>query len=75
MTSTIFMNGRSQAVRIPKEYRFEGKRVTIKRVKEGLLLIPEKSTWQSAEEVFGKADEDFLNQRIQPPLEKRIFGA
>jgi antitoxin VapB len=68
------MNGRSQAVRIPKEYRLEGKRVTIKRVKEGILLIPEKCSWKSADEVFGRADADFLDQRIQPPLEKRIYG-
>lgn len=36
----IFRNGRSQAVRLPKEFRFEGDRVRIRRVPEGVLLQP-----------------------------------
>lgn len=40
------MNGRSQAVRIPKELRFEGREVTIRRMGDGLLLVPVKaSSW------------------------------
>jgi len=46
MTTTLFMNGRSQAVRIPKELRFEGREVTIRRMGDGLLLVPVKaSSW------------------------------
>jgi antitoxin VapB len=46
MTTTLFTNGRSQAVRIPKELRFEGKEVSIRRIGDGVLLIPVKaSTW------------------------------
>ena len=46
MTTTLFTNGRSQAVRIPKELRFEGKEVTIRRVGDGVLLLPVKApTW------------------------------
>ena len=36
----LFRNGRSQAVRLPKEFRFEGDRVQVRRVKEGVLLEP-----------------------------------
>ena len=36
----LFMNGRSQAVRLPKEFRFEGKEVRIRRHGEGVLLEP-----------------------------------
>jgi antitoxin VapB len=36
----LFKNGRSQAVRLPKEFRFEGDRVRVRRVKEGVLLEP-----------------------------------
>ena len=36
----LFMNGRSQAVRLPKEFRFEGKEVGIRRVADGVLLEP-----------------------------------
>ncbi len=46
MTTTLFNNGRSQAVRIPKELRFDGKEVSIRRLGDGVLLIPVKaSTW------------------------------
>jgi antitoxin VapB len=36
----LFRNGRSQAVRLPKEFRFEGDRVRVRRLKEGVLLEP-----------------------------------
>jgi antitoxin VapB len=36
----LFKNGRSQAVRLPKEFRFKGDRVRIRKVKEGVLLEP-----------------------------------
>jgi len=46
MTTTLFSNGRSQAVRIPKELRFEGRVVSIRRLGDGVLLVPVKaSTW------------------------------
>jgi virulence-associated protein VagC len=35
----LFQNGRSQAVRLPREFRFEGDRVRIRRVAEGVLLL------------------------------------
>lgn len=38
----IFNNGNSQAVRLPKEFRFEGKEVLVRKVSNGVLLIPEK---------------------------------
>lgn len=36
----LFRNGRSQAVRLPREFRFEGDRVRIRRVDQGVLLEP-----------------------------------
>ena len=45
-TAKIFMSGRSQAVRIPKEFRFEGDEVTIRRSGASLVLTPApKRTW------------------------------
>lgn len=43
MTTTLFTNGRSQAVRIPKELRFEGREVSIRRLGDGVLLVPVKA--------------------------------
>ena len=46
MTTTIFANGRSQAVRIPKEFRFDGKLVSIRPFGDGVVLLPVKaSSW------------------------------
>ena len=39
-SAKIFINGRSQAVRLPKAYRFEGNEVYIKKISGGVLLIP-----------------------------------
>ncbi len=40
MTTTLFMNGRSQAVRLPREMRLEGKRVSIRKLGDGVLIEP-----------------------------------
>ena len=46
MKTSLFIKGRSQAVRIPKELRFEGREVSIRRLGDGVLLVPVKaSTW------------------------------
>jgi antitoxin VapB len=53
----LFWNGRSQAVRLPKEFRFEGDRVRVSRMGAGVLLEPvppiEK---ESMEELFARLD-------------------
>ncbi len=46
MITPLFTNGRSQAVGIPKELRFKGKEASIRRLDDGVLLVPVKaSTW------------------------------
>ena len=42
----LFKNGQSQAVRLPKEFRFEGTQVFIKRIGNAVLLLPEQNSWQ-----------------------------
>lgn len=44
MTTTLFMNGRSQAVRIPSEFRLPGKRVSVRRLGAGILIEPVDET-------------------------------
>ncbi len=39
-TAKLFRNGRSQAVRLPREFRFEGDTVRIRKVRQGVLLEP-----------------------------------
>jgi antitoxin VapB len=40
MTTTLFLNGRSQAVRLPKELRLPGKKVSIRKLGDGVLIEP-----------------------------------
>ena len=77
----VFKNGASQAVRLPKEFRFDAAEVRIKRIGSALLLFPEKSAWDLMGRAIGGADEDFMAARDQPrradgrkPLNKRKGG-
>ena len=45
-SAKIFTNGRSQAVRLPKKYRFSEPEVLIQRVGKAVMLIPKKDAWQ-----------------------------
>jgi antitoxin VapB len=68
----LFPNGRSQAVRLPREFRFEGDRVRVRRVAQGVLLEP---LIQNPKEWFQRLDqlnsEPFLRSRRQPKTPKR----
>ncbi|NLV29670.1 MAG: AbrB/MazE/SpoVT family DNA-binding domain-containing protein [Acidobacteria bacterium] len=74
-TAKLFTNGRSQAVRLPKTYRFEGKEVYIKKVSQGILIIPkDKSVWGVWEENLKKYDEPFMTDRNQPDSQQDRDG-
>ena len=71
----IFINGRSQAIRLPRAYRFEGKEVYIKRISEGVLLIPkDKSIWDVWEENLKKYKTAFMTDRNQPKSQQERIG-
>ncbi|HET6430299.1 MAG TPA: type II toxin-antitoxin system VapB family antitoxin [Phycisphaerae bacterium] len=65
-TAKLFMSGRSQAVRLPKEFWFEGDEVGIKRVGSAVLLFPKDKAWDLMAEAIGQVDEDFMARRDQP---------
>jgi antitoxin VapB len=68
----LFQNGRSQAVRLPKEYRFEGDQVRIRRVAQGVLLEPfiaEPAKWFEELDRFGS--EPFMEKGRKQPLAPR----
>lgn len=62
----LFKNGASQAVRLPKDFRFEGDEVCIKRMGSAVLLYPKGKAWDLMAEAIGKVDEDFMADRNQP---------
>ncbi len=56
----IFNNGNSQAVRLPKEFRFESKEVIIRKVENGVLLMPQdKNIWENWFDNLEEFSEDF----------------
>ena len=70
-TAKVFMNGRSQAVRLPKEYRFSGDSVYLKRVGNAVVLIPEQGGWETLKGGTRSFTDDYLERRDQPPPQSR----
>ena len=74
-TAKIFSNGRSQAVRIPKAFRFEGDEVYIKKTPDGVLLIPKtKSGWDLWEKNLLENRAPFMTERNQPVVQQHREG-
>ena len=79
----LFANGRSQAVRLPKEFRFEGKEVRVRRALGGVLLEPvepERKPWATASEWFEQlnafgGDPIFPEGREQPEMQERDWNS
>jgi antitoxin VapB len=74
-TAKIFRNGRSQAVRLPSEFRFEEKEVFIRRDPEtgDVVLSRRPDSWESFFELTEKAGvpDDFMAERDNSPPQKR----
>jgi len=76
-TAKLFWNGRSQAVRLPKEYRFEGEEVRIRKRGNAVILEPVADDWAWLDNLPGKFDDDMIAavnepvpQRERPELDK-----
>lgn len=67
----LFQNGQSQAVRLPKEFRFEGDAVFIKRSGNAVVLIPANQSWDVLMGSLDKFSEDFMTDRNQPEQQIR----
>jgi len=65
-TAKLFKNGQSQAVRLPKEYRFEGTEVFIKKVGSSVVLLPEKNSWDSLVDSLDRFTPEYMAERAQP---------
>jgi antitoxin VapB len=70
-TAKLFQNGRSQAVRLPKAYRFSGEKVIIKRFGKGVVLLPDDASWDSMIEATEKFSTDFMETRDQGGQQER----
>lgn len=66
-TAKLFMDGHSQAVRLPKGFRFEGEEVFVKRVGNAMVLLPRHESWRTLHESLEHFSDDFMEDRNQAP--------
>ena len=64
-TVKLFKVGRSQAVRLPKEFRFEGTQVYVRRMGNAVVLLPCEDPWQTLFDSLGQFSDDFMESRCQ----------
>ncbi len=70
-TATLFTNGRSQAVRLPKECRFAGREVFIRKFEDVVILFPKRNPWSPLVHSLKTFTDDFMSDRTQPSQERR----
>lgn len=72
-TAKIFANGGSQAVRLPKNCRFEDDEVLVNHVGSVVILMPKNDPWSSMMSSLNMFTEDFLKEPIEDlPIQERV---
>lgn len=69
-TAKLFWSGRSQAVRLPKEFRLPGNEVRIRRHGSGVIIEPLGEDWEWLDAIVGQLDEDFVEVANEQPSEQ-----
>ncbi len=69
----IFMNGRSQAVRLPKEFRFDTDEVYISRQGQNIIISEKRPNWDEFFDSKPAFDDDFLKDRLDTQPQERDF--
>ena len=69
-TAKIFWSGRSQAVRLPKDFRFDADEVRIRRHGSAVILEPIPSDWVWLRDVVGNVDADFEEAVAEASVEQ-----
>ena len=69
-TAKIFWSGRSQAVRLPKDFRFDATEVRIRRHGTAVILEPVAGDWAWLDRIVGPVDEDFTRAATEQPAEQ-----
>ena len=71
-TARLFQSGRSQAVRLPKEFRFAGTEVGVRHFGNGVLLRPVEDPWATLEAALSSSEPCFVLVRDQPEPQIRV---
>ena len=78
-TAKVFWSGRSQAVRLPRAFRVDGREVRIRRRGRAIVLEPVPESWEWLDALAGQVDEDFVSavreqpEATDPPELGRVF--
>ncbi len=75
-TAKLFKNGRSQAVRLPKEFRFNGDEVYIKKIDDFVVLIPKEDKWSMAKKLLMELEDfsdEFMENRENLTQKRELF--
>lgn len=70
-TAKIFTNGRSQAIRLPKEYRFKDDEVYINKIDDIVVIMSKNKKMASLMNIINKFTDDFMEERNQPAVQAR----
>jgi antitoxin VapB len=71
-TAKVFWSGRSQAVRLPRAFRVDGREVRIRRRGRAIVLEPVPESWEWLDALVGEVDDDFVSAaREQPEATER----
>ena len=70
-TAKLFVNGRSQAVRLPKDCRLPGTDVYVKKYEGMVILFPKGNPWSTLVKSLDQFSDDFMTNRKQPVHQKR----
>jgi antitoxin VapB len=72
-TAKIFMNNRSQAVRLPKEFQFNVREVFIRKEGDEVILSARPKDWSALLSSDAAASSDFMNNVEKLPVQERKF--
>lgn len=72
-TAKIFMNNRSQAVRLPKEFQFKEREVFVHKEGETVILSPRPKDWSGLLNPEAAASEEFMKNVEKLPVQERKF--
>lgn len=73
-TGKVFMTGRSQAVRLPKEYRFDNDEVILNKIGDVLIVIPKNKAKEIFLSSLDQFSDDYMSDgRNQPSQQEREF--
>ena len=69
-TAKVFWSGRSQAVRLPKDFRFDTTEVRIRRRGLTVILEPIADDWEWLDSVIGPVDDEFVRAATEQPADQ-----